>query len=99
MRNLRRKPAQPALGRGRIQLAIERCFFFEADADGLVDGGTIVRYCQEWRYRCDGYRPSALNRLSVRNVLDRVAERVGRSRGLGRPWLWRLRNTDTERQE
>jgi hypothetical protein len=91
-RNLTRGSG-PGRGRGRIQKAIERCFVFEADDDGVVDGGTIQRFCQEWRYQCDGYRPSALNRLSVRNVLDQVADRIGRSRGPGRPWLWRLKSS------
>jgi hypothetical protein len=95
-RNLRRRPAAPALNRGRIQRALDRCFFFHGP---VVDGGTIHRFCQEWRHQVAGRRPGALDRLSVYRVLVAIAEPVGRATTRGRPWLWRLRDTDTERQE
>jgi hypothetical protein len=90
-RNLRRRPHAPNAGRGRVRRAIRMCFHFRADADGIVDGGTVVRFCQEWRYQCDGWRPSRLNRITVHRVLVKVAERVGRAGTRGRPWLWKLK--------
>jgi hypothetical protein len=72
-RNLKRGGG-PGRGRGRIQKAIINCFHFHGP---IVDGGTLVRFCQEWRYQVDGWRPNRLNRLSVRNALDSRADCIG----------------------
>jgi hypothetical protein len=79
------------LGRGRLQRQIARAF----DIHGPVASGSVIyEWCRRWNGR-DG-RPW---RWSIIRILLKDAERVGRAPTRGRPWLWRLRNSDTERCE
>jgi hypothetical protein len=83
-RNLRRRPAAPARGRGRLQVQIERAFL----AGGPVLSTSAV---YDWTYarrrRLQG------NRIwSVHRILRVRCERVGRAKTRGQPILWRLRD-------
>jgi hypothetical protein len=88
-RNLLRRLPAPAKGRGRLQRQINRCFVVfgpEVSSSRLLD----------WCYaRNPRVRQSRGHRWSLVRVLDVVAERVGHSRGPGRPWLWRLKQENT----
>jgi hypothetical protein len=54
----------------------------------VVSATVIYDWCALWPV---DKRASQAQRWSVRRILDVVAERVGHSRGPGRPWLWRLK--------
>jgi hypothetical protein len=88
-RNLSRRPAKPALGRGRLQVRIRRAFWAYG---GEISTSTGVA----WSYRALQWgapRKDALSR-AVRHALISIgAVKVRRSpTGRGRPWIWRLRN-------
>jgi hypothetical protein len=81
--NLRGRLRAPAAGRGRLQRQIARCFVVfgpEVSSSRLLD----------WCYTRD---PRVRHRWSVVRILRRIAEPVGRAETIGRPWLWRLRNS------
>jgi hypothetical protein len=91
--NLRLRPARPAAGNGRIQVAVRRAFV-AADSDTLSSSEVF-----DWalaRVRRDGWRRR--HRWSVIVALRQVAEPIGRARTIGRPWLWRLRNSDSGKE-
>jgi hypothetical protein len=87
LRNLRRRPAAPAKGRGRLQRQIVRAF--------MVHGSPLsVSVILDW---CYARRRSGLGSghyWSVRRVLRQRADRVNRATTRGRPWLWRLREPE-----
>jgi hypothetical protein len=91
--NLRFKPHSPNKGRGRIQRQVERAF--RAAGDEPISASVIY----DWTH---GRRRGARRTLpwgvywSVRRILREVAVRVGRAPTIGRPWLWRLRERDTD---
>ena len=81
--NLLLAPHSPNKGRGRLQRQIARCFVVfgpEVSSSRLLD----------WCYTRD---PRVRHRWSVVRILRRIAEPVGRAETIGRPWLWRLRNS------
>ena len=50
--------------------------------------GEIVKFCQEWRWQCDGYRPSPQNRLNgkaIRPVRLKSFEMFDTARAMRRP--------------
>src|SRR5262245_65903543 len=76
-----------AQGRGRVQCTAWEAMVF---ADGLATTTQVIDHVyadkrlKKWDYTDGGlYR-----QLRVR--LDAIADRVGRSRGAGRAWLWRV---------
>ena len=75
-------------GRGRIQLAVQRAFI--ASPTDVLSTTQVFEFALV-RVRRDRWRQR--NRWSVVRALDQVADRVGRSRGPGRPWLWRVKAT------
>jgi len=89
--NLRKRPPTPAKARGSIQRAIRRAFA-ASGAEALTSAQIY-----DWAYvrrrlgRCKtlpaGVYSRALRTLKV------MCYRVGRGTSIGRPWLWRLRNT------
>jgi hypothetical protein len=85
--NLARRPARPALGRGRVQVLVRRAL----RALGEANTSEIMRwaYC---RKHLRGVRLANHDNRSTRRALDRIANRVGRAGGRGRPVLWRLRD-------
>jgi hypothetical protein len=85
--NLLRAPHAPAAGRGRLQRQINRCFVVfgpEVSSSRLLD----------WCYaRNPRVRQSRGHRWSVVRILRQIADPVGRASTIGRPWIWRLRNS------
>jgi hypothetical protein len=90
MRNLRRAPARPALGNGRIQKALRRCFLALGP---VVPADVLYSWARRWPRSLDGQRINQRERHSIVRVLVVMAERVGRASTPGRPWLWRLSNS------
>ena len=88
--NLRLRPTAPNAGRGRLQRQIARAFTVHGPE---LWASTIYDWCALWPV---DKRRSQRQRWSVRRILDVVAERVGHSRGPGRPWLWRLKSRPTD---
>jgi hypothetical protein len=87
--NLSRRPAKPALKRGRVQRGALRALW-------ALNGEATTSEVAEWthvRARAYGERSDNHTR-SARRVLERIAVRVGRANTIGRPWLWQLRESE-----
>jgi hypothetical protein len=84
--NLQRRPHAPAAGRGRLQVQIRRAFV----GHRLRTSSQIY----DWAYARNRRRPNQCRRHSVRRILLQIAEPIGRAPTIGRPWLWRLRDSD-----
>src|SRR5262249_56329947 len=87
LRNLLRRPAQPALGRGRLQILCRRAI--------LSHGGTIsTSLAIEWCYRQLQWQPKRKNAFNVaaRRALASVgAVKAGwAAKGPGRSWAWEV---------
>ena len=52
-----------------------------------------LRMCKSWPQTLDGRHLGRAHRWSIVRILETVADRVARSGGHGRPWIWRLRNS------
>jgi hypothetical protein len=73
-------------GKGRIQTQLRRAF---------ITHGDVISSTQAYQW-CKRHQSSAFGqweRWSITRVLMTMADRVGHSRGPGRPWIWRLRNS------
>ena len=79
--NLRARPAKPSLNRGPVQRRARRAL--------LVLGEASTSEVAAWTHR----KPTRRRTRHTRVVLGRIAEIVGRAPTIGRPWLWRLRNS------
>jgi hypothetical protein len=91
-RNLRLKPAKPALGRGRLQTQVRRAFI-TADTP-VISASEIYDWCYARRRLLLGKPLTTRHRYSVWRILVTIADPVGRSdRVSGAPILWRLRNS------
>src|SRR5262249_30875403 len=80
------RPPTPSLDRGPIQRRVRRAF--------VGTGRAVLSTSQllEWAYpRARGTRHDM--RHAIRRVCERYCEKVGRDTSIGRPILWRLRNT------
>ena len=83
-----RRPANPALGNGRLMKAARRAFIIgngETTTGELADLAYALRKHQGKQVRPQHYQ-------HLRDVLDEIADRIGRAGGRGRPLVWRLRN-------
>jgi hypothetical protein len=87
-RNLRRRPAKPALGNGRIQRAVRRAFYFAHSSE--VTSSDVY----DWVYPHRRHLLTQMHRHSARRVLVTIADPVARVPPHG-AWLWRLK-TSTE---
>jgi hypothetical protein len=78
-------------GRGRLQVQVRRAFL----GHPLRSSSEVYDFTHA---RCRALKEPipTLHRYSVWRILREIADPVGRSRGPGRPWLWRLRNSDTD---
>ena len=85
--NLRRRPAKPALGNGRIQRAVRRAFYFAHSSE--VTSSDVY----DWVYPCRRHLLTQAHRHSARRVLMTIADPVTRVPPYG-AWLWRLRSTE-----
>jgi hypothetical protein len=70
-------------GRGRVRRTAWEGLVFHG---GLATTGAVI----DWVY-AGKRQPRVGPYTRLRARLDEIADRVGRSRGPGRPWLWRLR--------
>jgi hypothetical protein len=89
-RNLRKKPAKPALGRGRLQRQCRRAFLAEGEE---LTTTTIL----DWAYcrRRGSPLPLGLYWALHRALRQIGAVPIGRAGTLGRPIVWRLPGRDT----
>jgi hypothetical protein len=86
LRNLSRRPAKPALNRGRVQRGALRALW-------ALDGEATTSEVAEWthaRDRAYGERSDNHTR-AARRVLARIAAKV-RKVGPRHTWLWRARD-------
>jgi hypothetical protein len=89
-RNLRRRPAKPALGRGRLQTQVRRAFI--ASGASALSASAIYDWCYARRRLMLDKPLTTRHRYSVWRVLKAMgAEPVGRV-GPRHAILWRLRN-------
>ena len=58
-----------------------------------LPASTIYEWCKSWPQTLDGRHLGRAHRWSIVRILETVADRVARSGGHGRPWIWRLRNS------
>jgi hypothetical protein len=86
-RNLLRRPARPAAGRGRLQVQLRRAF---AVHGGILSSTVAYDFCYA-RHRARGERIGRGHRWSVIRLLRAVADPIGRAGGSARPILWRLK--------
>jgi len=93
-RNLSRRPAKPALNRGRIQRRIQRAFI--ASPTSALSTSEIVQWSHALAlHQGKTSRRQRLNHCrAVRHAAEHLGlVRVGRARTIGRPILWRLRSS------
>jgi hypothetical protein len=76
-----RRPPRPSLNNGPIQRRARRAF--------LGSGMEVMTTPQIARWTHP--RGTSRRYRYLREVLRRYCEKVGRSAGVGRPWLWRLK--------
>jgi hypothetical protein len=84
--NLRSRPVKPALGRGRLQVAIRRAFMVGGNE---LTSSQIYDACYA-KKRAFGERISQRHCHSVWLILRRIADQIGRMPPHG-AWLWRLK--------
>ena len=84
LRNLRRRPARPALGNGRVQRACRRAFW----AHETPSTSDIIAFAYALRLHRDERR-NAFNATVRRTLTAMGAIKIGRGPTRGRPWLWR----------
>ena len=85
--NLRRRPPAPAAGRGRMQVAIRRAFIVHGP---VVSSSRVY----DWVF-ARKRKLSQLRRHGVWRILREIADQVGRAPTIGRPWLWRLKGSNS----
>jgi hypothetical protein len=90
-RNLRLRPIRPALGRGKLQIRVRRAFL-TADAPA-ISASKIYDWCYARRRLMLGKPLTTRHRYSVWRILVTIADPIGRGASIGRPILWRLRNS------
>jgi hypothetical protein len=90
-RNLRRRPAKPALGNGRLQRQVRRAFEV---CGPTVSASLVYEWARRWQRRHDRKRINQRERHSIRRVLLTIADPITRASTRGRPWPWKWRNPD-----
>jgi hypothetical protein len=74
-----------------VQVAAQRAFIGRKAPVSTAD---VVRFAYCRKYLLRGRRPDPQDYRIARKALELIADAVGRGGGQGRPWLWRLRNSD-----
>jgi hypothetical protein len=87
--NLLRRPYSPNKGRGRLQRQIRRCFALFGPE---ITSSRLLDWCYARNPRA---RRSQGHRWSVLRILRTIADPIGRAETIGRPVLWRLKDTHT----
>jgi hypothetical protein len=85
--NLLKKPARPAAGRGRLQQAAKRALL---NSEDIASTSEIIEYGFALQLHRGERRRAAFSIAMCRALRSVGAERVGRAKTIGRPWLWRL---------
>jgi hypothetical protein len=85
LRNLGKRPAKPALNRGRFQVAARRVLMFQKE----VTTRDVIELAHA-RHIHRGRPIIPRHYQHAREALRRIAVRVGRASRMGRPWLWTL---------
>ncbi len=89
--NLRKRPRAPAKGRGRVQRAIRRAFVASGaealSSSAIYDWAHVRRRLGRRKSMPFGIYSRTLRTLRTMCIC------VGRGAGIGRPILWRLRNS------
>jgi len=88
--NLARRPAAPAQGNGHVQRLAQRALLVL----GVASTSQIMR---QWTCCGKQHRRKPIHNhdnRACRRALDQIADRIGRSTSIGRPILWRLRNSE-----
>jgi hypothetical protein len=80
------RPPCPSLNNGPIQRRLRRAFI--ATGKAVLSTSQLMQWTHP-RARGTGHN----KRRSIRRVCERYCERVGRDTSIGRPILWRLRNS------
>jgi hypothetical protein len=89
--NLRKRPPAPAKDRGPVQRAIRRAF--AASGTKALTSSAIYEWTHVRRRRgCCKSMPFGIYSRTLR-TLRTMCDPVGRGPGIGRPILWRLRNS------
>jgi hypothetical protein len=83
--NLQKRPHSPSRGRGRLQIAVRRAFI----GHPFRTSSQIYDWCYPRRRK----RVAGCWQWSVYRILREIADRRGRASTIGRPWIWRLRNS------
>jgi hypothetical protein len=92
--NLRKKPPAPSKGCGPVQVRIRRAF--TASGAEVLSSSAIYDWTharRRGRHKSMPYGIYSQTLRTLRTMCDPVARDSIVS---GRPWLWRLRNTDTD---
>ena len=87
---MRFRNPKAALGNGRVQRTAQRAFMIS----DLVSTGDVVQHAHRKRVLIDGLKLVSRHYQDARRVLASMADPVGRQRGRGRAWLWRLKDED-----
>ena len=89
-RNLVHRPAKPALNRGRVQRLAQRALLA---LGGTATTSQVIGWTCCSKRLVHGRRIERHDYRAARQALDRIAERIGRAKTIGRPWLWRLKDS------
>jgi hypothetical protein len=85
--NLAKRPYAPAKGRGRLQTQVRRA---------LIVHGPLVTTSQllDWAYARNRRRSTGWDHSKVMRICAEHCDRIGRGSSIGRPILWRVRNSE-----
>jgi hypothetical protein len=90
--NLRKRPPTPSKGRGPVQVRIRRAFM-ASGAEVLSTSAIYAWTHARRRHRHHKSMPLGIYSRTLR-TLRMMCDPVERAPTIGRPWLWRLRNTE-----
>jgi hypothetical protein len=90
--NLALRPGRPAAGRGHVQVGVKRAFL--ATGKSVLSTSELLAWTHSRPIWVRRHNPRNDQRRAIRRVCERYCERVGRDASIGRPILWRLRNTE-----
>ena len=80
------RPAQPGLGRGKVQLAAKRAFV----CGEVISTADVAQFAYCHKTLLHGRRLEPHDYRLARRALALIATPIGRGGGRGRPMQWRL---------
>ena len=87
VRNLGKRPAKPAFNRGCFQVAAKRVLLFQSEASTR----DVIELARARRIH-QGQPIIPRHYQHAREALRRIAVRIRRGEGRGRPWIWAAHN-------